>query len=120
MNHFFLLLILLFFSFNPAIEGNFWSQFRGAHGDGVLNVENMPLNWGNDENILWKTKLPGKGWSSPIIWGDKVFITTAYQQIDRYFSLSFLKGNLPHLILSLFIIFSFSVIEIILFTAIFE
>lgn len=56
-----------------------WSHFRGDLGDGTTAVNNIPLEWSNDKNVLWKTRVPGKGWSSPVIWEDQVFITTAYR-----------------------------------------
>jgi outer membrane protein assembly factor BamB len=54
-----------------------WPQFRGPGGDGLAAEEHPPLEWSADKNIAWKVKLPGYGWSSPIVWGDKVFVTTA-------------------------------------------
>ena len=52
-------------------------MFRGANGDGTIQNAKIPTEWGSDKNLIWKMKIPGKGWSSPIIWEDKVFITTA-------------------------------------------
>jgi outer membrane protein assembly factor BamB len=54
-----------------------WPQFRGPGGSGVAAAHSVPLEWGKDKNIAWKIKLPGYGWSSPVVWGDKVFVTTA-------------------------------------------
>src|SRR5882724_1776195 len=54
-----------------------WPQFRGPNGDGVAKEGQIPGEWAADKNIQWKAKLPGYGWSSPIVWGDKVFVTTA-------------------------------------------
>lgn len=54
-----------------------WSQFRGADLDGVAADAKLPLEWGPEKQILWKVNLPGIGWSQPIVWGDKVFVTTA-------------------------------------------
>jgi outer membrane protein assembly factor BamB len=54
-----------------------WPQFRGPNGDGVAKEGQIPAEWAADKNIQWKAKLPGYGWSSPIVWGDKVFVTTA-------------------------------------------
>ena len=51
-----------------------WPRFRGAGGSGV-SAEEVPTQWGPDKNIQWKTELPGAGCSSPIIVGDKVFVT---------------------------------------------
>ena len=56
----------------------FWPQFRGPSGDGHANQEsNPPLNWSETENVRWRTDIPGKAWSSPIAWGDTIWVTTA-------------------------------------------
>jgi outer membrane protein assembly factor BamB len=52
-----------------------WPAFRGAQGIGVSPERGLPLKWGPQENVVWKTKLPGPGASSPITWGDRVFLT---------------------------------------------
>lgn len=60
-----------------AAIGENWSQFRGSNQDGVVTGTKLPVEWGPKTNILWKVKLPGVGWSSPVVWGDRIFITTA-------------------------------------------
>ncbi len=57
-----------------------WPQFRGPGATGVSNNENLPDKWSADENVVWKTDLPGRGWSSPIVWGNRVFLTAAVNQ----------------------------------------
>jgi len=52
-------------------------MFRGANGDGTMHSAEIPTEWGNDLNLLWKTRIPGKGWSSPVIWGDQIIFTSA-------------------------------------------
>ena len=52
-----------------------WSRFRGPGGDGVSLAEKLPTEWSSDENIAWKTPLPGPGASSPVVWGDRIFLT---------------------------------------------
>jgi outer membrane protein assembly factor BamB len=54
-----------------------WPQFRGPSASGLSDESKLPAEWGADKNIGWKVKVPGVAWSSPIVWGDKVFITTA-------------------------------------------
>src|SRR5437867_3046149 len=54
-----------------------WPQFRGPGGRGVATNANLPDHWSASENVAWKAEIPGRGWSSPIIWGDRVFLTTA-------------------------------------------
>ena len=60
----------------------YWPQWRGPLATGVAPQAHPPLEWqeavdGNDQNIRWKTKLPGKGHSTPVVWEDRVFLTTA-------------------------------------------
>ncbi|HXJ55889.1 MAG TPA: PQQ-binding-like beta-propeller repeat protein [Verrucomicrobiae bacterium] len=54
-----------------------WTQFRGPHQNGSLDVDSIPLVWSSDSNILWKAEIEGGGNSSPVIWGDKLFLTSA-------------------------------------------
>jgi outer membrane protein assembly factor BamB len=54
-----------------------WPQFRGPGAQGVSASTNLPERWSSTENVAWKTEIPGRGWSSPIVWGDRVFLTTA-------------------------------------------
>lgn len=54
-----------------------WPQFRGPTGQGHSTETDLPLKWSATENIAWRTELPGQSWSSPIVWGDYVFVTTA-------------------------------------------
>ncbi len=54
-----------------------WPEFRGPTGQGYSEVEGLPLTWNETENVRWKTKIPGSGWSSPAIQGDRIWLTTA-------------------------------------------
>ncbi|HTU93702.1 MAG TPA: PQQ-binding-like beta-propeller repeat protein [Gemmataceae bacterium] len=67
----------------PALAGEDWPQFRGPGGSATAPKTQLPDKWGADKNIAWKAKLPGYGWSSPIVWGDKVFLTTAVSDKQR-------------------------------------
>jgi outer membrane protein assembly factor BamB len=62
-----------------------WPGFRGPQGTGISPEHGLPVKWGPEENLAWKTKLPGPGASSPIAWGDRVFVTcfTGYGGADR-------------------------------------
>jgi outer membrane protein assembly factor BamB len=57
--------------------GSDWPQFRGPGGSGVSDEKELPSEWSAEQNVKWKVEIPGVGWSSPIVWGDRVFITTA-------------------------------------------
>jgi outer membrane protein assembly factor BamB len=59
------------------IHASEWAQFRGPGGTAVSSERGLPAQWGADKNIAWKVKLPGYGWSCPVVWGDKIFVTTA-------------------------------------------
>lgn len=54
-----------------------WYRWRGPSGQGLVAEPQPPLRWGPTENILWRREIPGKGNSSPILWGDQIFLTTA-------------------------------------------
>lgn len=58
-----------------------WPGWRGPSGDGVSLEKNLPTRWSQTENIAWRTPISGEGHSSPIVWGDRVFLTTS--QTDR-------------------------------------
>jgi len=62
-----------------------WSQYRGYMSSGVLDRANLPESWDvkTGENILWNVEIPGLGMSSPVIWGNQLFITTAISEKDR-------------------------------------
>lgn len=53
-----------------------WPQFRGANSLGVSNNTNLPDHWSTTENVAWKADIKGRGWSSPIVWGDRIYLTT--------------------------------------------
>ncbi len=54
-----------------------WPQFRGSSHQGLSEEKNIPLHWNGVSNVVWKTGIPGESWSSPIVWGDRIFVTTA-------------------------------------------
>jgi outer membrane protein assembly factor BamB len=64
--------LLLAASFARADD---WVRFRGPDGNGISTETNLPTKWSATENVVWKTKIPGVGWSSPIIQGKRVFLT---------------------------------------------
>lgn len=54
-----------------------WPQWRGPMGTGVATNASPPVEWSDTKNVRWKTAIPGRGHSTPIIWNDRVFVTTA-------------------------------------------
>jgi outer membrane protein assembly factor BamB len=58
----------------PVLADN-WPQWRGPKNDGVSAAKDVPVEWGPDKNLVWKYKMPGRGSSTPCIWGDNIFLT---------------------------------------------
>ncbi len=73
------LLVASVFSWCGSIQGqegnSNWAQFRGPGGLGVSSDKGVPTTWGDDKNLVWKAELPGAGMSSPIVFGDRVYLT---------------------------------------------
>ena len=55
----------------------FWPQWRGPRATGVSSTAKPPVEWGESKNVRWKLELPGRGTSSPVVWGDRVYVLTA-------------------------------------------
>jgi outer membrane protein assembly factor BamB len=60
-----------------AAPADQWPQWRGVDGSGIAAGANPPTEWSETKNVKWKIKLPGNGSSTPIVWGDRLFVTTA-------------------------------------------
>src|ERR1051325_1208297 len=56
-----------------------WAQWRGKDGSGISAEKDLPTEWSDTKNVRWKTMIPGRGHSSPIVWGDRVFLTTSVE-----------------------------------------
>jgi outer membrane protein assembly factor BamB len=78
---------------SSQVQTENWPQFRGHNASGIAAGQDLPLNWDvkTGANILWKRLIPGLGHSSPVVWGDRVFVTTAvgegqeaYLKVGRY------------------------------------
>ena len=60
-----------------------WTRFRGENGNGVVSDDpRLPVHWSAKENVQWKTKILGWGWGSPVVWGDRVFVTAVHSDQD--------------------------------------
>lgn len=55
----------------------FWPQWRGPQATGASPVANPPIEWSETKNVRWKTRIPGRGSASPVVWGDRLFVLTA-------------------------------------------
>ena len=60
-----------------APAGQFWAQWRGPLNTGKSPTANPPLEWSETQNIRWKVEIPGRGFASPVVWDDRIFVTTA-------------------------------------------
>ncbi len=69
--------ILAICSTTAALAGDGWPQFRGPTGDGHSEAVGLPITWSETENIVWKTPIHGRGWSSPVVLDGQVWMTTA-------------------------------------------
>jgi len=70
------ILAFLFFA-TLAVHGEDWPQFRGPGGEGHSAERGLPTEWSESRNVLWKTAVAGRGWSSPVIAGGRVWLTTS-------------------------------------------
>ena len=71
------LLGLMFAAWSAGARAEDWPQFRGPGGQGYSTEKNLPLEWGEGRNVAWRTPVPGRGWSSPVVAGGRVWLTTA-------------------------------------------
>jgi outer membrane protein assembly factor BamB len=70
-------LILLAAFLAPSEAEENWPQFRGPGGNAVADTGSPPRKWSRKENVAWVRDIPGRGWSSPIVWGKTLFLTSA-------------------------------------------
>lgn len=66
----------------PLLRAEDWPEFRGPTGQGIVTAGELPTTWGKDKNIAWKQTIPGVGWSSPIVVGGRVYLTSALPMKD--------------------------------------
>jgi outer membrane protein assembly factor BamB len=65
-----------------TVDAEDWPQFRGPAGPGHSSERHLPLEWSEARNVVWKTPVPGRGWSSPVVAGGRVWVTTAVRGRD--------------------------------------
>ncbi|MDZ7371305.1 MAG: PQQ-binding-like beta-propeller repeat protein [candidate division KSB1 bacterium] len=76
-------LIILLWAIGWAVEN--WPDWRGPTCDGVVNAD-LPLTWSETQNVKWKTAIPYHGWSTPVIWGNQIWLTTATEDGKQFFA----------------------------------
>ncbi len=77
-----LVVLTLVFCLYSHVSAQDWTRFRGPNGQGQSNAKNIPVKWTADD-YLWTADLPGAGHSSPVVWGDRLFITCCDQKQAR-------------------------------------
>ena len=70
-------IIFLLSSFYIWSKPNYWNQFRGPNGDGDAKSSNLPVKFSEKQHMTWKTPMPGKAWSSPVVMDNVVWFTNA-------------------------------------------
>ena len=71
----------------------YWARWRGPSGQGLANGTGYPDTWSATQNVAWKVPVPGSGNSSPIVWGDRIFLTTAYDNGRRMAIVAFRRSD---------------------------
>lgn len=71
----------------------YWPRWRGPSGQGLVSGTGYPDTWSATENVLWRTPVPGSGNSSPIVWGDRIFLTTAYDGGQRMSVIAYRRSD---------------------------
>ena len=65
---------------SSAASAEEWPQFRGPTGQGHSTESGLPIQWSETTNVVWKTPVPGRGWSSPVVGGGRIWLTTSVEQ----------------------------------------
>ncbi len=81
-----------------ATTENYWNQFRGPNGDGKAIATDLPMQFSETENVRWKTPIHDKGYSSPVVWDDQIWMTTAREDGRELFAIcvDLESGNTLH------------------------
>jgi len=79
-----------------SVEGEgakYWPRWRGPSGQGLVTGTGYPDKWSATQNVLWKTPVPGTGNSSPIVWGDRIILTSSYDGGRRLSVLAYRRSD---------------------------
>ena len=77
---FYLTAIALVFAFTSCSKSANWTQFRGPDANMALASTGLPEKWSSDTNVVWTAALDGAGYSSPVVWGNRIFITSTFPE----------------------------------------
>lgn len=84
-----LIFLLFFFLVSCQSKTDNWTHFRGSNMDGHANVDKAPLHWNSTENVVWKVPVKGMGYSSPVVYGNQVWLTSAEEDGTRFYVFCF-------------------------------
>ena len=84
-----LLPVLLIVGLASVVRGEDWPAWRGPRGDGTSREKQLPTHWTGSESFRWRVRVPGTGHSSPIVWGDQVFLTSCVESDQTRLLLAF-------------------------------
>jgi outer membrane protein assembly factor BamB len=76
-----------------GVAAKYWPRWRGPSGQGLVADGPYPDHWSAKDNVIWRTAVAGRGNSSPIVWGDRIFLTTAYDGGQRLSIVGFRRGD---------------------------
>src|SRR6187431_2260187 len=62
-----------------------WPQFRGPDADGTAEAKGLPVEWAEQKNVVWKVAVPHKGWSTPLVLGGQIWLTSATEDGKEFF-----------------------------------
>ena len=81
-----------------ATTEHYWNQFRGPNGDGKATATNLPIEFNETKNVRWKVPIHDKGYSSPVVWGNQIWVTTAREDGRELFAIcvDLENGNILH------------------------
>jgi outer membrane protein assembly factor BamB len=79
-------LMVIAFLASAAPAGDNWPQFHGPRGDCRSDATGLPTKWSEKENVVWKTPIHDKGWSSPVVWDKQIWMTTAREDGKEMFA----------------------------------
>ena len=71
----------------PVENKDYWNQFRGPRGGGTSDAKSLPVEFGETKNVRWKTPIHDEGWSSCVVWGNQIWLTTAHRSGKQLFAI---------------------------------
>ena len=85
--------VLTLFAVPGRASAENWPNWRGPQGNGISSEQNLPLEWSTTKNVRWKSVLPEAGNSTPIVWGDRIFLTQSLDKGKRRALICFARSD---------------------------